>query len=678
MSGFFLQKKKAILARTIVLGLCLSFFSHARAAEPSDFETEEYFKSTGLGIINASAAYSRGYTGKGITVGISDEPVNFTSPEFSTKQNSYVADGFYPPYIDENETEHNVTDSDYWQFMNHGTHVAGIAAASQNGLGMHGVAFDAEVRSSVFFEKYTLEDGGDMWSGWPKAFLDDPNIKIVNCSWVNNIYPLEKVEENESIRDLMDRFCRDEGENIEKIFKDINSPLGKNKLFVWAAGNYGYPMPALGYGFAHWYGDRAVATNVITVTALEDTQYLKKEDGCIHGSYILNGRVNGTSFNEDGALAAPGTMIVSANADYARSNEIDITETGTSMAAPHVAGAAALVQQAFPYMTGKQLGDVLLSTANPDVISQNGCTVNLQIGSGGIFINVYYSDGSPRTQAQQIQDCFYGLLVPLAESAYTPEDVYWFVKSYPIHDYYNVPMEAMIGQGILDAGKAVDGPGALNARRLSSSDISSDYTVKGTPASQALYAVDTAGYDSTWANDIKEVRVGLLAADSTEEDLKTRYHYYKTNWLDRTHYGYGDEVVGKDFVKAYIDFFNEDATNSGLLNLPVGLLKMGEGTLILSGNNTYQGASIAKQGTLSIDGSVAGDAYSIEQGSIAGRGTIHGTLYNQNIAIAGDASGSGHLTVDKLISRGVLLSQYQNGTNTQFIVSGKGSKQTMS
>ena len=163
MSGFFLQKKKAILARTIVLGLCLSFFSHARAAEPSDFETEEYFKSTGLGIINASAAYSRGYTGKGITVGISDEPVNFTSPEFSTKQNSYVADGFYPPYIDENETEHNVTDSDYWQFMNHGTHVAGIAAASQNGLGMHGVAFDAEVRSSVFFEKYTLEDGGDMW-----------------------------------------------------------------------------------------------------------------------------------------------------------------------------------------------------------------------------------------------------------------------------------------------------------------------------------------------------------------------------------------------------------------------------------------------------------------------------------------------------------------------------------
>jgi hypothetical protein len=37
---------------------------------------------------------------------------------------------------------------------------------------------------------------------------------------------------------------------------------------------------------------------------------------------------------------------------------------GTSMAAPYVTGASALVQQAFPYLSAKQLGDVLLSTAN--------------------------------------------------------------------------------------------------------------------------------------------------------------------------------------------------------------------------------------------------------------------------------------------------------------------------
>ncbi|MBR4909179.1 MAG: S8 family serine peptidase, partial [Acidaminococcaceae bacterium] len=662
MNGFFSQKKKAIFARTIVLGLCLGFFSHARAAAPSAFETEEYFKSNGLDIINASTAYSKGYTGKGITVGISDQPVNFTSPEFNTKQNSYVAENFYPSYIDENETEHNVADSDYWQYFMHGTIVAGIAAASRNGVGMHGVAFDGELVSSVLADSYSW-NGSYVRPGWADVFLDDPAIKIVNCSWGYHDYPWELLEENETIRDFMYWYCKETF--VDTSFTVIDSPLGKNKLFVWVAGNQGYPMPILGHSLTHWYEGRAVATNVITVTALEDAKHLTKEEGRIHGSNVLGSFSNGASFNEDGTLAAPGENIVSANPDYARDNEIDRTGSGTSAAAPFVAGAAALVQQAFPYMTGEQIGDVLLSTANPNVISHTGYTVLLCSElSGDKYLNIFYFDGKLRTPQEQRAECldFLNRFRPKYYEAYI---------GCTIHDYYNVPLEALIGQGILDAGKAVDGPGALNARRLSSSDISSAYTVKGKPAPQALYAVDTAGYDSTWANDIKEVRVGLLAADSTEEDLKTRYNYYKTNWLDRTHHGSDDEVAGKDFVKDYIDFFNEDAANSGLINLPVGLVKSGEGTLTLSGNNTYQGASIAKQGTLSIDGSVAGDAYSVEQGTIAGRGTINGTLYNNNIAVAGDATGSGNLTMDKIISRGVLLSRYQNGTNTQFIVKGE-------
>ena len=663
MKHFLPLKKKAILAQSIVLGLCLGFFSHARAAAPSDFETEEYFKSNGLAIINASTAYSKGYTGQGVTIGISDNPVNFASPEFDTKQHSYQADSFYPPYIDENETEHNVTDSDYWQFMDHGTHVAGIAAASRNGQGMHGVAFDGELVGSAWYDsKYW--DRAYARLDWADAFLDNPDIKIVNCSSGIPVYPIELFEENDTIRDIVD-YCVSI-EWIAKVWQDVNSPPGKNKLFVWSAGNDGYPMPHLGHSLSHWYEGRAVATNGISVTALEDTKYLAKEDGCIRGLNILSWFSNGASFNEDGTLAAPGTHIVSANADYANTGNIDVAYSGTSMAAPHAAGAAALVQQAFPYMTGKQLGDVLLSTANSRVFSQQGYIITAQEDNQADPYNIYYLDGVRRTKEQQKED----LESYLKFIGKTPEEIEKNL-THPIHDYYNVPMEALIGQGILDAGKAVDGPGALNARRLASSDISSDYTVKGKPAPQALYAVDTAGYDSTWANDIKEVCVGLLAADSTEEDLKTRYKFYTENWLDRTHHGSGDEVVGKDFVKAYIDFFNEDAANSGLINLPVGLLKSGEGRLSLTGNNTYKGASIAKQGTLSIDGSVAGDAYSVEKGTIAGSGTIHGTLFNNNIAVAGDATGSGNLTMNKLNSRGVLLSQYQNATNTQFIVKGE-------
>jgi hypothetical protein len=67
--------------------------------------------------------------------------------------------------------------------------------------------------------------------------------------------------------------------------------------------------------------------------------------------------------------------------------------------------------------------------------------------------------------------------------------------------YYQVPYEALVGQGVLDLGKAVRGLAALNARRLTADDISGDYTVQGTKENQALYTVNTAGYNSEWSKN---------------------------------------------------------------------------------------------------------------------------------------------------------------------------------
>ena len=48
---------------------------------------------------------------------------------------------------------------------------------------------------------------------------------------------------------------------------------------------------------------------------------------------------------------------------------MDVIRYGTSQAAPLVTGVGALVQQAFPYLGGKQIGDVLLSTANNQIVA---------------------------------------------------------------------------------------------------------------------------------------------------------------------------------------------------------------------------------------------------------------------------------------------------------------------
>ena len=60
-------------------------------------------------------------------------------------------------------------------------------------------------------------------------------------------------------------------------------------------------------------------------------------------------------------VMAPGSNIYSLDS----SNNGYMLDSGTSMAAPVVSGALALVAQAYPWLTGKQLADVILTTAIP-------------------------------------------------------------------------------------------------------------------------------------------------------------------------------------------------------------------------------------------------------------------------------------------------------------------------
>lgn len=246
-------------------------------------------------------------------------------------------------------------------------------------------------------------------------------------------------------------------------------------------------------------------------------------------------------------------------------------------------------------------------------------------------------------------------------------------------------MDVIFGQGIVDAGKAVNGLGAINVRRLDKSDISENYTVQGRSKKQALYTVDTQGYNSVWSNSIGEIRAGYIAenpltgkssVDDTDNsgydensndfsekfagltDLHDRWVFYTTNNFD------DNPVDSEDYnwmVNHYIQQYNKQVAESELAGLHAGLYKTGEGILALAGDNTYKGASIAAGGTLQIDGSVAGDAYSKGAGTIAGSGTINGSLYNNGAVEAGSwgavSDKDGIITLDvggNFIGNGVI------------------------
>lgn len=665
------MKTNKKLLSLIVLSLLLAKPYNVFAADADSFRTDEYYgmdagpisaqanKNGALDIINAAAAYAKGYTGKGVTVGVTDVGgVNFVHPEFSGKTGSGVVfDGL-------ESSDVPLT----WEAVYHPTHVAGIAAADKNGFGMHGVAYDADIASSSTIKHYYGGGFFESGSSFYDNYLTNPDIKIINNSWGYSLYLLDEKDFNKGIEYLQS------DDSVIAIEKAVNN----NKLLVFSAANSGHLTAGLESNLDILTGDKAFNDNIITVTAAKSNSFTKNKNG---GFDVQSDAIAIFSdlamYNEDTTLSAPGWNINSAYADFAVSGEYYFSGSGTSMAAPMVTGAGALVQQAFPYLSGKQIGDVLLSTANSDITVQDSYFITTQYdtdddGTNHAYLNVYYFDskGNHNTNVNDDIIEYYkenfesgawikavNIYNEIVSIGYYNEELLQDLLErkvgFVVNTYYNVPLDVIFGQGIVDAGKAVNGLGAINVRRLDKSDISSNYTVAGVngKTEQALYTVDTQGYNSTWSNSISEIRAGYIDENPLDNpfetddttgnyDEKSEEFAGLTDLHDRWVF-YADsnnkfDESGKNWMtNHYMQQYNEQVKESGLAGLHAGLYKTGEGILALDGNNTYKGASIATGGTLQIDGSVAGDAYSEGAGTIAGSGTINGDLYNNGAVEAG-------------------------------------------
>lgn len=687
------MKTNKKLLSLIALSLLLAKPYNVFAADADSFRTDEY-KAMGenvLDLVNAAGAYAQGYTGKGVTVGVTDVGiVNFSHPEFSGKTGSGVVfDGL-------ESSDVPLT----WEEIGHPTHVAGIAAADKNSFGMHGVAYDADIASSSAIGHYYGGLRFESCSSFYDYYLTNPDIKIINNSWGSSLYLLDEKDFNEGIAYFQSDIASFE----------IEKAVNNDKLLVFSAGNDGKLAAALESNLDILTGNKAFNDNIITVTAVKANSFKKNNNG---GFDVQSDAIAIFSdlamYNEDTTLSAPGWNINSAYADFDASGKYYKDDSGTSMAAPMVTGVGALVQQAFPYLSAKQIGDVLLSTANNNITNDSGYFINYrwEYGENG-QLNDYYNilltgkeDDLENTGWEKLYDYlknnretainyffggyesdwekFFGENGEIKSADQFEEkykDIFKAVANIKV--YQNVPLDVIFGQGIVDAGKAVNGLGAINVRRLDSSDISENYTIVGSKdkTAQALYKVDTQGYNSIWSNDIGEIRAGYIAENPLDNpfetddttgnydeksekfagltDLHDRWVFYTTNSFDES---------GENWMtKYYMDQYNQQVAASGLAGLHAGLYKTGEGILALTGDNTYKGASIATGGTLQIDGSVAGDAYSDGAGTIAGSGTINGYLYNNGAVEAGswgavsDKNGSSlKLTVNgKLDGNGVI------------------------
>jgi len=273
------------------------------------------------GKISAPKAWDTHTGSKNVVVGVVDTGIQYTHPDLAG--NIWVNPDEIPGNGKDDDNNGYIDDIYGWNFVSnnnrplddngHGTHVAGIiGAVGNNGIGVTGVTWNTQIAALKFLDA----DGSGYTSNAILAinYAAEKGFDILNNSWGGGSY-------SQSLKNAIDAY---------------------KGVFVAAAGNEGrnndsYPTYPASY----------TSSNIISVAATTSTDAL--------ASYSNYGR---TSVD----LGAPGSSIYSTyiNSRYA-------SLSGTSMAAPQVSGALALIKSYKPSLTTAQLKSLILN--NVDSVS---------------------------------------------------------------------------------------------------------------------------------------------------------------------------------------------------------------------------------------------------------------------------------------------------------------------
>ncbi|OTA19312.1 autotransporter [Xenorhabdus beddingii] len=517
------------LAATSFGAYAENYVEKGRLGDPASWHTPEFVAEWGLGAIHADAAYARGYTGKGIKLGIFDQVVYAKHPEFVGKDKviNLVTSGireYTDPYIKVKKGDsfsYGGTPSvnGYGKLGAHGVHVAGIAAGSRDGGKMHGVAYNAQIIGADNGDPGPEDgiilgnDGGVYQAGWNA--LIESGARIINNSWgIGIAKELEKGGKDPDAAHFTLAEAQKQFDAIKPIlgtkpggaYQGAIDAAHSGIVTVFAAGNsYNYSNPDAIAGLAWFVPD--IAPNWLTVASLQQDPNSTNSE-----PYSISSFSSRCGYTASFCVSAPGTKVYSSIIKGTGMDDITTdydAYSGTSMAAPHAAGSIAVLMERFPYMTGAQVASVLRTTAT-------------DMGEKGI------------------------------------DEIY--------------------GWGLINLGKAINGPGMF----YTAEDIPEKFRIPdpdGVAYGNGQFVADIPGIGAVLDKDKPTERVcntGLCAQDQWSNDIS----------------GHG------------------------------GLTKQGKGELILSGQNTYSGSTLVKQGLLNVSGSISSTVSVMESGVLGGNGTV--------------------------------------------------------
>jgi subtilisin family serine protease len=281
--------------------------------------------------VNAADAYALGYTGAGVIVGVVDFNFQFGSSDVN----------YHPDSVGPNAQAIALYEAQIGEKADttpHGHAIAGLIAAKKDDTLVHGIAFDARVLAVDYFSNVNetqVSQGGVLYHvSDPWGYITSRGAKILSAS-----------------------FGYDTGDIIPNppqvsegyVIASPSQQVANGALLVASAGNSGGANPSL--------SNQDIIGELTALNALTNGPGAFVIAGSVDANNQISSFSNRAGNARDHYMVAPGEEIT-----VLWMGGLGVGE-GTSFSAPLISGAAALILDRWPSLSGREIADILFQSA---------------------------------------------------------------------------------------------------------------------------------------------------------------------------------------------------------------------------------------------------------------------------------------------------------------------------